>query len=119
MHEITWSPGCTYDTCEPTASTTPADSCPSTVGTGAGYFPSMKWRSEWHSPAATVRTSTSCGPGEPICTSSMTSAPGICSRTAAFTPATLTRSTAHLPESRLVAAVAAMETMVYRTSGRG
>ena len=31
---ITWSPGATWRTSQPTASTTPAGSCPSTVGSG-------------------------------------------------------------------------------------
>ena len=58
---------------EPTASTMPADSCPSTAGTGHGYLPSMKCRSEWtQGRPRVVRTSTSCGPTVPICTSSMT-----------------------------------------------
>src|SRR5262249_5289325 len=60
--------------------------------TSAAHFPSMKWRSEWHSPAATVRISTSRGPGSRTWTSSMTSAPGISSRTAAFTTSPPSRS---------------------------
>src|SRR4051794_31544913 len=43
----------------------------------------MKCRSEWHRPAATVRTSTSWGPGASTWTSRMTSSPGAASRTAA------------------------------------
>ena len=50
-------------TSSPTASTTPADSWPSTTGVGYGYLPSMKCRSLWHSPAAAVRTSTSRATG--------------------------------------------------------
>ena len=60
---MTWSPGLTWVTSEPTASTIPADSWPSTVGVGYGNVPSMKCRSLWHSPAAAVRTSTSWGAG--------------------------------------------------------
>jgi hypothetical protein len=33
----TWSPTATFDTPGPTASTTPAPSCPSTAGSGTGY----------------------------------------------------------------------------------
>ena len=40
----------------PTASTTPADSWPSTAGTFVRNLPSMKWRSLWHSPAADGRS---------------------------------------------------------------
>ena len=43
----------------------------------------MKWRSEWHRPAATVRMSTSWGPGELTSTSSISSFPGICRSRAA------------------------------------
>src|SRR3954451_4336446 len=49
----------------------------------------MKCRSEWHKPAATVRTRTSRGPTLPISTSSITRSPGMCSRIAAFTDGTL------------------------------
>ena len=59
-------------TCEPTASTTPADSWPSTSAPD-GYLPSMKCRSEWQTPAATVRISTSRGRGLSIWTSSIVS----------------------------------------------
>ena len=45
------------------ASTTPAPSWPSTDGAGNGMVPSMTDRSEWHTPAATIRTLTSLGPG--------------------------------------------------------
>src|SRR4051794_20591140 len=62
----------------------PADSWPRTAGVGYGYLPSMKWRSEWQQPAATVLMRTSRGPGLSIWTSSMTSSPGMVCRTAAF-----------------------------------
>ncbi len=44
----------------------------------------MKCRSEWHTPAAAVRISTSCGPGLLICTSSIWSGVLTSRRTAAF-----------------------------------
>ena len=59
----TWSPGFTLVTAPPTASTTPAPSCPSTAGEPHGIVPSTTLTSEWHTPAATMRTSTSVGPG--------------------------------------------------------
>jgi hypothetical protein len=43
---MTWSPGFTWVTWSPTASTMPADSWPRTAGVMYGYLPSMKWRSE-------------------------------------------------------------------------
>src|SRR5215472_1210400 len=81
----TWSPGRTYVTSEPTASTTPADSWPMTRGVVAGYLPSMKWRSLWQRPAAAVRTSTSWGRGASTATSVISSQPGQVRRTAART----------------------------------
>ena len=59
----TWSPGLTERTSEPTDSTTPAPSWPRTTGGGKGMVPSMTERSEWHTPAAPMRTATSLGPG--------------------------------------------------------
>ena len=47
----------------PTASTTPAPSWPSTTGVGNGIVPSITDTSEWHSPARSMRTTTSPGPG--------------------------------------------------------
>ena len=44
---------------DPAAATTPAASCPSAMGTGRGRSPLMTDRSEWHRPAAAIRTSTS------------------------------------------------------------
>src|SRR5690606_1688900 len=59
----TWSPGATFSTALPTASTTPAPSCPRTTGSGIGYTWSRTTRSVWHSPAATTRTGTSSSRG--------------------------------------------------------
>ena len=70
---ITWSPFATYVTPSPTFSTTPAASCPSTVGIGSIHLPSTKWRSEWQTPLHTVRTSTSPGRGSMMSTSSIVS----------------------------------------------
>ena len=56
---MTWSPGETLVTPSPTSSTTPAPSCPSTVGKGLGIVPLTMERSEWHTPVAAIRTSTS------------------------------------------------------------
>src|SRR5690625_730868 len=47
----------------PAASTIPAASCPSSMGTGRARVPSTTDRSEWHSPAASIRTRISPGPG--------------------------------------------------------
>ena len=69
----TWSPGLTEVTEDPTASTTPAPSCPITSGAGKGMVPSMTERSEWHTPAACMRTWTSLGPGARTSSSSVTS----------------------------------------------
>ena len=56
----TRSPGATAVTPAPTASTTPAPSCPSTIGQrSAPRWPSARCRSEWQTPAAATRTSTS------------------------------------------------------------
>ena len=50
-------------TAEPTASTRPAASWPRSIGTGRTRLPSSTDRSEWHTPAASIRTRTSVGPG--------------------------------------------------------
>ncbi len=71
----TWSPGCTERTASPTASTTPAPSWPSTAGAGNGIVPSITDRSEWHTPAASIRTWTSFGPGPRTSRASVTSTP--------------------------------------------
>ncbi len=65
-------PGATWVTPAPTASTTPAPSCPSTTGTGNGMVPSTTDRSLWHNPAAEMATSTSPGPGSRTSRSSTT-----------------------------------------------
>ena len=59
----TWSPTFTLVTASPTCSTTPAPSWPRTTGVGNGMVPSTTDTSLWHSPALTMRTRTSCGPG--------------------------------------------------------
>ena len=48
---------------DPTASTIPAPSWPITDGAGHGMVPSSRLTSLWQTPAATIRTSTSSGPG--------------------------------------------------------
>ena len=59
-HEsATWSPARTRSTPGPTASTTPAPSCPSTAGQRVGAVPSIAFQSEWHTPLAWSLTSTS------------------------------------------------------------
>src|SRR3954452_10655717 len=63
VDRTTWSPSLTVVTEGPTASTTPAPSCPSTTGVGNGMVPVMTDRSLWQSPAASMRTATSPGPG--------------------------------------------------------
>ena len=68
----TRSPGRTRATSSPTRSTTPADSWPSTAGHCMGYLPSMKCRSEWQTPVALVRTSTSLRRGSSTSISSRT-----------------------------------------------
>ena len=60
---IAWSPGFTCVTASPTSATIPAPSWPHTAGTGHGYRPDMNDRSLWHTPAATISTTTSRGPG--------------------------------------------------------
>src|SRR4051812_9797666 len=63
VDSTTWSPTFTLVTESPTASMTPAPSCPSTTGVGKGMVPLITDRSLWHSPAASMRTATSPGPG--------------------------------------------------------
>jgi hypothetical protein len=46
-----WSPGATRVTPGPTSSTTPAPSCPSTIGSQPAISPLSTCRSEWQSPA--------------------------------------------------------------------
>ncbi len=70
----TWSPGRTSVTDEPTSSTTPAPSWPMAAGAGQGIVPSSTDRSVWHRPAATMRTTTSRGPGRRSSRSSLSSA---------------------------------------------
>src|ERR1700730_15518539 len=73
----------------------PAASWPSTAGVGCGHRPSTKWRSLWHTPVATVRTSTSCSRGSSIWISSMLSGlPGPW-KTAAFISSLLLFSVEH------------------------
>src|SRR5204863_1783003 len=69
----TWSPGFTLVTAEPTASTTPAPSWPSTTGVGYGIVPLITDTSLWQRPALWMRTSTWRGPGSCSSTSSRTS----------------------------------------------
>ena len=59
----TWSPGANSSTPSPTSSTSPAASWPSAIGITRGREPSITERSEWQSPAAPTRTSSSPGPG--------------------------------------------------------
>ena len=72
-HEVndsrTWSPGATDVTAEPTRSTTPAPSWPSTPGSGNGSPPEATPRSVWHRPAAVIRTRTSSARGSSSSTS--------------------------------------------------
>ena len=74
MCTTTWSPGFTWVTASPTASTTPAPSWPITAGDGHWIVPSSRLTSEWHSPADAMRTRTSVGPGGLTSTSSRTDA---------------------------------------------
>ena len=59
----TWSPGATWRTPSPTSSTMPADSWPSTAGSGVRNLPCMKCRSLWHRPAACDVDEHLAGPG--------------------------------------------------------
>src|ERR1700735_391882 len=63
------SPGLTRRTPGPTDSTTPAPSCPPTIGKRTGASPWVMWSSEWHSPDACSRTRTSCAFGSSSCSS--------------------------------------------------
>ena len=83
-HEsVTWSPTATPVTPSPSASTTPAPSWPSTAGHGVSAVPSIAFWSEWQTPLAARRTSTSPGPGGASSTSWTASVPPVRSRTAA------------------------------------
>src|SRR5579885_601294 len=70
----TWSPGFTDRTAEPTDSTMPAPSWPRTDGAFQGMVPLMTDRSEWQTPAASILTFTSVGPGSATSSLSVTSA---------------------------------------------
>ncbi|KAG1165183.1 hypothetical protein G6F35_018930 [Rhizopus arrhizus] len=59
----TWAPGFRSVTPGPVSTTSPEDSWPSTMGTPRGRSPLITDRSEWHSPAALIFTSTSPVPG--------------------------------------------------------
>src|SRR6266446_5449440 len=82
-----WSPRRTFETPGPTSSTTPAASCPSTMGRGRVQSPLMMCQSLWQTPVAITRTraSPACGP----CCSTSTTSSGVFAlyRTAAFIPA--------------------------------
>src|SRR5271169_1372769 len=82
----TWSPGLTVVTSAPTASTTPAPSWPSTIGRSSGKrpIPSTTCRSLWHTPVATVRTSTSRPHGLSTSTCSIVSGACTLRKTAAL-----------------------------------
>src|SRR5277367_2542395 len=82
----TWSPGLTVVTSAPTASTTPAPSWPSTIGRSSGNrpIPSTTCRSLWHTPVATVRTSTSRPHGWSTSTCSIVSGAWTLRKTAAL-----------------------------------
>src|SRR5689334_11328588 len=80
----TWSPTASDRTPGPTASTTPAPSCPPISGSlPIGMSPVAAWSSEWQSPAATNRTSTSCSRGSSRSTSITCHFPGCSSNAAA------------------------------------
>ena len=70
----TWSPTASLRTAEPTFSTMPAPSWPSTIGCGM-CGASLAIRSVWHMPAATTRTSTSSGRGCSSFSASMLNGP--------------------------------------------
>ena len=80
----TLSPGDTLVTPSPTASTTPAPSCPSTPGAGNGMSPSRASASVWHTPDATIFTSTSPARGASMSTSVTDSGVNSFSKTAAL-----------------------------------
>src|SRR5436853_906669 len=79
-----WSPRRTFETPGPTSSTTPAASCPSTIGRGRVQSPLMMCQSLWQTPVAITRTRASPAWG-PCCSTSTTSR-GVFAlyRTAAF-----------------------------------
>ena len=73
----TVSPGTTRVTAEPTASTTPVPSWPSTPGSGNGMWPAPMVRSVWQMPTAVILTWISVGCGSPSSTSwTVNGAPG-------------------------------------------
>ena len=76
--QTTWSPRARSSTPGPTSSTMPAASWPSAIGIGRGRSPLITDRSEWHRPAALIRTSTSPGPGGSSSSSSITSGFDVC-----------------------------------------
>src|SRR5581483_4249241 len=81
----TWSPGRTEVTPSPTRSTIPAPSCPSTVGAYPdGSAPDAVYRSVWHTPQATSRTSASSAFGSASSTSCTLSGAPNSSSTAAL-----------------------------------
>src|SRR5262249_19566441 len=84
VDRMTASPSFTLVTPGPTASTTPAPSCPSTTGTGYGMVPLMTLWSEWQRPAARIATRTSPGAGSRTLTSSMATPRAGPGNTAAF-----------------------------------
>lgn len=67
---ITWSPTLTRVTSDPTHSMTPVPSWPRMHGGGIAMVPFAAERSEWHTPLAPIRTTTSLGPGSTGVTSS-------------------------------------------------
>ena len=79
----TRSPAATFVTESPTASTTPAPSCPSTAGSGTGYHWSRQIRSVWQIPAAATRTSTSSSRNAPSSSSCNANGAPLLSTTAA------------------------------------
>src|SRR5690349_7999137 len=80
---MTRSPAVKWSTSAPTASTMPAASCPSTVGTGYGNTPLAKCKSVPQMPDRTVRTRTSPGRGSASETSARTWGSPAAGRTAA------------------------------------
>ena len=82
----TRSPGRTEVTAEPTSLTVPLASCPSTTGYRGTTVPLTIDRSEWHTPAAAMRTRTSWGPSSRSSMSQTSgSVPGSRTTTAATT----------------------------------
>src|SRR3954453_19699647 len=87
----TWWPSDRPVTPGPISTTSPAPSCPRTLGTATGIVPFMADRSEWQTPVALMRTRTLPAPTGVVVTSSRTSSlssPTLCS-TAAFTDSPL------------------------------